>query len=87
MNYVAGAVSTDAALAPTCAAVAPTGTNTAALAANAAPAAPVTNAAALYFSAVRSPAGGAAVCQVMNHQENTLVAKQLLHLIIYYRTL
>jgi len=44
---VAGAVSTDAALAPTSAAADPTGTNTAALAANAAPAAPVTNAAAL----------------------------------------
>jgi len=44
---VADAVSIDAALAPTRAAAAPTGTNTAALlAANAAPAAPIANAAA-----------------------------------------
>jgi len=42
---VAGVVSRDAALATTCAATAPTGTNTAALAANAAPAGPLTNAA------------------------------------------
>jgi len=51
---VAGAVSTDAALAPKSAAATPTGTITAALAANAARGAPDTNAAA--FS--RSPSVG-----------------------------
>ena len=65
---VAGAVSTDATLAPTSAAAVPKGTNTAALAANAAPAAPVSSPAA--FS--KSPSVGgytARTLEAMMHHD------------------